>query len=153
LIAALAVFVGAFPVVPPERASAKREEQLADDAPEEPTHIARMLASVLTFACGARALPLGIMDNACPVATEARFAALRKALATPVCASAVPELETCVASVAKPAMAKAAAIVVTSFTETVGRDERKLSDEGHAPSTAMSPAAALAPAPALPPRE
>src|ERR1700736_6299664 len=56
LIAALAVFVGAFPVVPPERASAKREEQLADDAPEEPTHIARMLASVLTFDCGARAL-------------------------------------------------------------------------------------------------
>ncbi len=153
MIAALAVFVGAFPVAPPERASAKSEEQLADDALEELTHVARMLASAFTFACGALALPLGIMGNACPVATEARFAALRKALATPVCASAMPELETCVASLAKPARAKAAAMVVTSFSETVGRDERKLPDEGHAPSTAMSPAAALGPAPVLPPRE
>jgi hypothetical protein len=68
------------------------------------------------------------------------------------CATVVPELDTCTASVANPANAYAAAIVDTSFIAMKSEPE-KLPPLGQFPSAASSPTAEFVPDPAFPPRE
>jgi hypothetical protein len=103
LIAAVAVSVASVPDDPLDFAFENSVEQALDELPL--TQAARMLATKLTANCGAVPLPAGVVASAAPVATFAKFPAFANAFATPTCASAVPELETCVASVANPASA------------------------------------------------
>ena len=101
-MAALAVSVGLMPaMVPSEVAAAKRVGQEVAAL----THAARRFAWILTADCGAIPMPEGVVARARPVVGLARFGAVAKALATPIWARAVPELETWVASVAKLARA------------------------------------------------
>ena len=109
---------------------------------------ARTFASVPISACGTVPLPDGVAASAVPVERLARFAALANAFATPTCASAVPELDTCVASVANPAIAYAAATVETSFTVTLVPGPVLL---GQLPIAPISPTVAFCPVPASPP--
>ena len=139
LIAAVAVSVGFVPVAVPS-AVAVANSVLHDDAVF--TQLARIFASVLISVCGTNPLPAGVVASAVPFNRLTRFAALANALAIPTCASAVPELDTCVASVANPAKEYAAAMVVTSFTvaKIAG-----LPLAGQLPIAAISPAAAFPP--------
>jgi hypothetical protein len=68
----------------------------------------------------------------------------------PVCASAVPELDTCVASVANPANAYAVATVETSLTQTY-EVASKFPIAGQVPRVAMSPEAEFVPELVVPP--
>jgi hypothetical protein len=151
LIAAVAVSVAVVPVDPLDVASANSVEHAVDVGPVEFTHAARMFASVFTVVCGTVPVPDGVVASAAPVEIPARFVAFAKAFAIPVCASAVPELDTCVASVANPANAYAAAIVDTSSANTNGVAVAKFPVLGQVPSAASSPAAEFIPAPGLPP--
>jgi hypothetical protein len=102
-MAAVAVSVGAVPVAPELSVYWKSVEQLA--LPVVPlTQAARMSARVSMVAAGRR-IPKKALVIGRPVATLTRLAELRPALVRPVRARAVPELETWVASVAKPAKA------------------------------------------------
>jgi len=145
LIAAVAVSIGFVPVAVPSAVAVA-----ISVLHEEPvfTQLARIFASVLISVCGAVPLPAGVVASAVPVERLARFAALANAFATPTCASAVPELDTCVASVANPANAYAAATVDTSFTVAVIAG---LPLAGQLPTTAISPDAVFVPAPVFPP--
>src|ERR1035438_2253589 len=118
LMAAVAVSVAVVPVDPALMAFVKRVEQPPELGLDVFTHAARMFASVLIAACGTVPLPAGVVASATPVDSVSRLVTLAKALAMPVCASAVPELDTCNAFVAKPAKAYAVAMVETSFTTT-----------------------------------
>ncbi len=160
LIAADAVSVGCAPVgVPSSVAVPSSVEQPPEgDTYVLPlytsavfTHVARMFASVFTVVCGATPLPAGVVASAMPVASVSRLLAFANAFAIPVCASAVPELETCVASLANPAIAYAAATVDTSFTSTYGVAAAKFPAVGQLPRMAIIPTLAFTPAPGLPP--
>ena len=120
LIAAVAVSVGAVPVVPPDFASASSVVHALDAGPVEFTHAARMFARVLIVVRGTAPFPPGVVASATPVDSVARFPAFANAFAIPTCASAVPELDTCVASVANPENAYAAAMVDTSSMKMKG---------------------------------
>jgi hypothetical protein len=117
-------------------------------APFVSTHAAKIFASVLISACGTVPFPAGVVVSAAPVDRLTRFAAFANAFAIPTLASAVPELDTCVASVANPANAYAAATVDTSFTVTVIAG---LPLAGQLPIAAIKPAAAFVPDPVFPP--
>ena len=111
------------------------------------THDARIFASVSISLCGTAPFPAGVVASAAPVPSVSRFAAFANAFAIPFCASAVPELDTCTASVANPANEYAAAIVDTSSITTYNDDEKLLvvpAELGQLPSTASRPAAGLA---------
>src|ERR1035437_2975450 len=110
-----------------------------------------MFASVLISLCGTVPFPPVVVVSAAPVEIPAKFAAFANAFAIPVFASAVLELDTCVASDANPAIAYAAAIVDTSFTKMNGVLARKFPAAGQLPSAASSPAAEFVPAPGFPP--
>src|SRR6202041_994130 len=76
-----------------------------DDGPAEFTHPARMSASTSISPCGTTPLPLGVVASATPRPNDSRLVTVAKALGTSVAvASVLLELETCVASVAKPAI-------------------------------------------------
>jgi hypothetical protein len=150
LIAAVAVSVGCVPVVVPSAVALVNNIVHADPVPFEFTHAARIFASVLISACGTVPFPAGVVAGATPVEIVSRFVAFANAFAIPVSASVVPELPTCVASVANPAIAYAAATVDTSFTtmyEIGDVPERKFPPVGQLPSAAINPAAAFAPVP------
>jgi hypothetical protein len=110
---------------------------------------------VLIVVCGAvllLALP-GTAVFAAPVEIVARFPAFANAFAIPCIARLVLLLETCVASVAYPAIAYAAATVVTSSTKTNGSLAAYVNGllAGHCPSAAISPMPVFVPDPLLPP--
>jgi hypothetical protein len=73
--------------------------------PVEFTHAASIFACVLISDWGTVPLPAGVVARAWPFEGLTRFMALVKALAMAVCARAVPDDETCVASEANPARA------------------------------------------------
>ncbi len=140
LIAAVAVSVGFVPVAVPS-AVAVASSVLHEDAVF--TQLARIFASVLISVCGTVPLPAGVVASAVPFNRLTRFAALANALAIPTCASAVPELDTCVASVANPAKEYAAAMVVTSFTVA---ENRRTPTRGAAPNRRHQPRRSIPPA-------
>src|ERR1035438_5184197 len=121
LMAAVAVSVAVVPVDPPLMALAKSVEQPLEVGLFVLTQAARMSARVLIVFCGTVPLltPLtgGVAASAVPAESVSRLVTSAKALEMPVCASVVPELETCSASVAKPANAYAVAMLETSFTD------------------------------------
>src|SRR6185503_9999541 len=117
----------------------------AEPAPVDSIHTVRILARVFISVCGTVPLPAGVVERATPVLIFSRFVAVAKALAMSVVASALAELDTWVASEAKPAMDQAAAIVEISLTTTL--EDVILS---HVPSAARTPAAEFAPEPGLP---
>src|ERR1017187_6035805 len=141
LIAALAVSVAIVPVDPADSAFANKVVHAVDPAPFEFTQLASTFASVLISACDTVPFPAGVVASATPVDSVSRFAAFANAFAIPVCASAVPELPTCVASVANPAIAYAAAIVDTSFIAINGVAAKKLPAAGFAPDPGFPPSA------------
>ena len=90
-----------------------------EDGPAEFTHAARMSASMSISLCGTTPLPLGVVASATPRPKDSRLVTVAKALGTSVAvASVVLELDTCVASVAKPAIEYAVAIVEISLITT-----------------------------------
>src|SRR5665213_1108609 len=109
------------------------------------TQLARILAKVLVLVCGAIPLPVAVAARARPVERVSRLATVAAALTTPIRARLVPELDTCVASVAKPESPYAVAMVDTSLMET----ERVLL--GQFPIDASSPDEGFMPEPASPP--
>src|ERR1017187_3291382 len=155
LIAAVAVSVGVVPVLPPDFASASSVVHALDAGPVEFTQLARMLARVLMVVRGTVPLPAGVVASATPVESVSRFPAFANAFAIPDCASAVPELDTCTASVANPENAYAAATVDTSLIVMNCPDANVLPSEpvvpGQVPSAASSPAAEFGPDPVFPP--
>src|ERR1700734_288850 len=86
--------------------------------PVELTQLARAFANVSSVFCGAVPIPDGVVVSATPVLKFSRFGIAAKALAMSCTASVLPELETCVALVANPAIANAVATVETSFITT-----------------------------------
>src|SRR6185312_577146 len=94
LIAAVAVSLGFAPVaLPSDVASANSVAHCAPPLAQ----LARMSASVLISVCGTVPFPAGVVASAAPVLSVSRFVAFRNAFAIPTFASAVPELDTCVA--------------------------------------------------------
>jgi hypothetical protein len=90
LIAAVAVSLGTVPVIVPSDVAVVNS--VVQEAVS--TQLASIFASVLISVCGTVPLPAGVVANATPVESVARFAAFAKAFATPTFASAVPELAT-----------------------------------------------------------
>ena len=133
-----------------------RPVQAVEDELDEFTHVARMFPSVLTVLCGTEPPPAkyptpgGGAAFATPVDNVSRIAALINAFARPAFAAVVPELDTCVASVANPANAYAAATVDTSFI-VMKVVEGNVFAAGQVPNAAINPAAELVPAPGFPP--
>ena len=72
-------------------------------APFVLTQEAMIFARVLTVACGAIPLPGGVVASAAPVEISTRLAAVANAFRIAVWALEEPEVDTWVASVAKPA--------------------------------------------------
>src|ERR1035437_1924655 len=70
-MAAVAVSIGAVPLVPPLSALLNR----LPHAPVDPTHAASAFASLSISACGTAAFPAGVVVAATPVASVARFPA------------------------------------------------------------------------------
>src|SRR5262249_44088740 len=100
LIAAVAVSVGVVPEVPLLSASPRSVVHAVEPGPVELMHAARIFASVSISFCGTVPLPAGVVASAAPVLSVSRLGTAANALATPVAASVVLELEMCVASVA-----------------------------------------------------
>ena len=119
LIAAVAVSVGSVPYA--FVALLNSVGHCVPSVGDELMQLARIFASVLISACGTVPLPplsAGVVASATPVPSVSKFAIAENALAMPVWPGALLELDTCIASVAKPAMAYAVAMVDTSFTTT-----------------------------------
>jgi len=144
LIAAVAVSTGATTGDPMATAFANSAVQLLELAAPLATHAERTSASVFISACGTIPFVAGVYAYATPAGSEEIFAAFANAVAIPAAAPAVPELDTCVASVANPASAYAAATVDTSFTHTYG-SAFTLPVLGQAPTAAIKVAAGLLP--------
>jgi hypothetical protein len=64
-----------------------------------------MLPKLFTILIGSWMFPAALVESAAPEVRSTKLTALANALATPVWASGVPELDMWVASVAKPARA------------------------------------------------
>ena len=92
LIAATAVSVGVLPLF---FALLKSVSQAVEVDPVELMQAARTLASELISLCGTVPLPAGVVARAVPVLRVSRFVTVANALAMPVCANELPELETC----------------------------------------------------------
>jgi hypothetical protein len=103
--AAVAVCVGVIPIEPLDFAWLNRLVHAEEPGPVEFTQAVRMFASVLIVAAGTAPLPAGVVLSALPMAFDARLDAFVNAFASPSSASLVPELDTCVSSVANPAIA------------------------------------------------
>src|ERR1039457_3343680 len=93
LIAAVAVSVGAVPLDPADFAFEKSVEQAVKLGPVELIQAASIFASVLISLCGTVPFPAGVVASTTPVEIPARFAEFSNALAMPINASAVPELD------------------------------------------------------------
>src|ERR1700735_3431763 len=96
---AVAVSVGRVPVEVPSDVAVENNVLQVDPGLAQ---LSRILASVLIPLCGTMPFPAGVLARAIPVERVARLVAFRKALAIPICASGLPELDTWIASVAKP---------------------------------------------------
>ncbi len=116
LIAAVAVSMGCeFPFI----AFANNMLHGVEDGPAEFTHAPSMSARVSIVACGTTPLPLGVVGSATPRPRDSRFVTVANAFGTSVAvASGELELDTCVESVAKPAIAYAVLIVEISLITT-----------------------------------
>ena len=94
LIAAVAVSVASVPVEPLDSAFENRVLQVVEVGPDALVQELRIFAKVLIVALGTMPRPPMVVERAAPLDVSTRLPALKKAFATPVSASELPELDT-----------------------------------------------------------